>query len=274
MGSNQSSQMKQTTEVLNKSVTNVVNKNVVKAGAANSNVNSFEFTTGPRSDVKNCSINIGQKINASQKVKVMSQVQSLTELKSMLKSAVDNAASQNNESTSGFLSTAFGNQKSDTEITNILKNEIEQNITTENLTECNGLIDNINKGKLEFNGKWDCGQQGQIKIDQDLVSNQVVECFSDALQQAVMQNSNIADAVNKATQEQKSKQGGIAEAISAVMGPYAMIIIAIVIAMVVAIPLLLFAFKKGGGKINMPTINVPNPLEKPIAQFLKRASRG
>ncbi len=274
MGSNQSSSLKQTTEVLNKSVTNVVNRNIVKAGAANSNINSFEFTTGPRSDVKNCSINIGQKINASQKVKVMSQVQSLTELKSMLKSAVDNAASQSNESTSGFLATAFGNQKSDTEITNILKNEIEQNITTENLTECNGLIDNINKGKLEFNGKWDCGQQGQIKIDQDLVSNQVVECFSDALQQAIMQNENIADAVNKATQEQKSKQGGIAEAISAVMGPYAMIIIAIVIAMVIAIPLLLFAFKSGGGKLKMPTINVPNPLEKPIAQFLKRASRG
>jgi hypothetical protein len=58
------------------------------------------------------------------------------------------------------------------------------------------------------------------------------------------------------------------------MGPYAMIIIAIVIAMVVAIPLLLFAFKSGGGKLKMPTINVPNPLEKPIAQFLKRASRG
>ena len=43
--------------------------------------------------------------------------------------------------------------------------------------------------------------------------------------------------------------------------------------MVVAIPLLLFAFKSGGGKINMPTINVPNPLEKTVAQALRQASR-
>ncbi len=269
MGSNQSSQIKQTTEVLNKSVTNVVNTNIVKANAANSNVNSFEFTTGPRSDVKNCSINIGQKINASQKVKVMSQVSNLTDMKSMLKSAVDNATSQNNQATSGFLSTAFNNQKSNTEINNILKNEIENNITNENLTECNGLIDNINKGKLEFNGKWDCGQQGQIVINQELVSAQVVECFSDALQQAVMQNQNIADAVNKAEQANTSKVGGISEAISAVMGPYAMIIIAIVIGVIIFIPLIIFAFKSGGSS---ETPSSPQ-LEATIAQFLKKASR-
>jgi uncharacterized protein with GYD domain len=265
MGSNQSSQIKQTTEILNKSVTNVVNTNIVKAGASNSNVNSFEFTTGPRSDIQNCSINLGQKINASQQVKVMSQVSSVNDMKTMLKSAVDNSTSQNNEATSGFLSTAFNNQKSNTEINNILKNEIENNITNENLTECNALIDNINKGKLEFNGKWNCGERGQITINQEIVSAQVVECFANAAQEAIMQNTNIADAVNKAEQANTSKVGGVAEAISAVMGPYAMIVIAIVIAMVVAIPLLLFTFKSGG--------EVPSSIEPTISQFLKKASK-
>ena len=273
MGSNQSSQVKQTTEILNKSVTNMVNTNIVKAGASNSNVNSFEFTTGPRSDIKNCSINLGQKINASQKVKVMSQVSSVNDMKSMLKSSIDNAASQSNSATSGFLSTAFNNQKSNTEITNILKNEIENNITNENLTECNALIDNINKGKLEFNGKWDCGKLGQININQEIVSAQVVECFANAAQEAIMQNANIADAVNKAEQANTSKVGGVAELASAIMGPYAMIVIAIVIAMVVAIPLLIFAFKSGGSKSNNPTIDVPTPLENAVAQALRQAYR-
>jgi len=271
MGSSQSSQIKQTTDILNKSVTNVVNTNIVKASAANSNVNSYEFIN--EGDIKNCSYRLGQKINASQKVKVMSQVSSVNDMKAMLKSSVDNAMSQNNSATSGFLSTAFNNQKSNTEITNILKNEIENNITNENLTECNAIIDNINKGIYVNKGKWDCGQQGEIRIDQETVSAQVVECFANAAQEAIMQNANIADAVNKAEQTNTSKIGGIAEAISAVLGPYAMIIIAIVIAMVVAIPLLLFAFKSGGGKINMPTINVPNPLEKTVAQALRQASR-
>ena len=269
MGSNQSSQVKQTTEVLNKSVTNVVNKNIVKASAANSNVNSFEFTTGPRSDVKNCSINLGQKINASQKVKVMSQVSSVNDMKTMLKSAVDNATSQSNDATSGFLSTAFNNQKSNTEINSILKNEIENNITNENLTECNALIDNINKGKLEFNGKWDCGERGQINVNQELVSAQVVECFANAAQEAIMQNANIADAVNKSAQANTSKVGGVAEAISAVMGPYAMIMIAIVIGIIIFIPLIIFAFKSGGSS---ETPSSPQ-IEASIAQFLKKASR-
>ena len=45
----------------------------------------------------------------------------------------------------------------------------------------------------------------------------------------------IADAVNKSAQEQKAKQGGVAEAISAVMGPYAMIMIAIVIGIIIIV---------------------------------------
>jgi hypothetical protein len=60
MGSNQSSQLKQTTEILNKSVTNVVNTNVTKASASNSNVNNFEIIIGPRGDVKNCPLNLNQ----------------------------------------------------------------------------------------------------------------------------------------------------------------------------------------------------------------------
>lgn len=277
MGSKQSSEVKQSTEILNKNVVNVVTKNVNKAGAANNNNNSFELITGPKSDIKNCSLNIGQRINASQQIKAMSKATSLADMQSTMKSAIDSAMSQSSEATNSFLSTAFNDQKNKSEITAIMKNEVEQNVTTENLTECNGIIDNINQGRLEFNGKWDCGKQGNITVNQEILTAQVVECYSDAIQEALMKNSSIADAVNKAEQRAKSTNTGIGEAVSSIlssfMGPYAMIIIAIVIAMVVAIPLLLFAFKKGGGKLNMPTINVPNPLEKPIAQFLKRASR-
>jgi len=248
MGSNQSSQLKQTTEILNKSVTNVVNTNVTKARADNNNVNNFDLLVGEKADIKNCSLRIGQKINSSQKLKVMANVQSLSDLKTMLQTAVDNTTKQSNDATSGFLSTAFNNQKSDTEITNILHNEIENNVTSENLTECNAIIDNINKGVFELRGKWDCGTQGPIQIDQDIASAQVVECFSDALQQALMKNENIAAAVNKSEQENKSKIGGIAEAISAVLGPYSMIIIAVIIGIVLILGIGAYFILSGGGE--------------------------
>jgi nitric oxide reductase large subunit len=126
---------------------------------------------------------------------------------------------------------------------------------------------------LEGEGEWDCSKDGNITINQEILTSQVVECYSHVLQQSLMKNQNISDAVSRAEQANKSKNTGISEAIATAMGPFAMIWIVVIIAIVVAIPLLLFAFKSRGGKVNIPTINVPNPLEKAVSQALRQASR-
>ncbi len=74
-----------------------------------------------------------------------------------------------------------------------------------------------------------------------------------------------SSSVNKAEQANTSKVGGAAELASAIMGPYAMIVIAIVIAMVIFIPLIIFAFKSGGS--STPSV------EATVSQFLKKASK-
>jgi len=267
MGANQSAQLKQTTEVLNKSVTNIVNTNTTKANATQSNTNRYSIELGEGSELNCKEINLNQKIQSDQKLKVQAKISNVSDLKTMLKSAVDNATQQNNASANGFLTTAFNNQKSNTEINNILKNEIENNITTENLTECNAVIDNLNEGKLTLkkNAKINCDV---FRSPQEIATNQLVECYADAIQQALMQNENIASAVNKSTQSNKSENKGAAELVNAVMGPYAMIIIAVIVALVIFIPLIIFAFKSGGSSESV------SPVETAAAQYLRRIRKG
>ena len=263
MGSSQSSQIKQTTEILNKSVTNIVNTNKMSANAKSTNVNTFKFEIGEKGDVECDTFDLSQRIKSDQSVKVASKVSNAAEMKTLLKSAVDNAMQQNNTAVNGFLSTAFNNQKSNTEITNILKNEIENNITNENVTECNAIIDNANNGTILIRGKMKCKD---FSAPQEIISQQYLECFAEAASDAIMNNASINDAVTKVEQKNKSENKGAAELLSAFMGPYAMIIIAVIVALVIAIPLLIFAFKSGGSD---EAVSV----EATVAQYLKRRRR-
>jgi len=278
MGANQSSSVKQVTDITNRSITNVKNTSRITANTKNTNKNTFSLYIGPNGNLDCETISLGQKINATQNVSVSQKISSTNEMKTLLKSAVDNAVEQNNKSVNGFLSTAFNNQKSNTEITNILKNEIENNITNENVTECNSILDNANEGKIEIYGTMKCRT---LNNPQEIISEQLVNCFQDALQQAVMNNTNIADAVNKTKQANTSENKGVAELASALLGPYAMIIIAIVIGLVVFIPLLIWSF---GGSKGITDVTkavsdsglLPNPssgLQNPVQKLAKVWSR-
>jgi hypothetical protein len=258
MGSSQSSQIKQTTEILNKAVTNVVNTNKMSANASSTNVNRFTFRNTRTGEINCDIIDFSQSVKSDQVVKVASKISNANEMKTMLKSAIDNAMQQNNTAVNGFLSTAFNNQKSNTEINNILKNEIENNITNENVTECNAIIDNANRGIIINEGKLTCKN---LRNPQEIISSQYLECFADAASSAIMKNEAIADAVNKVEQSNKSENKGAAELVSAVLGPYAMIIIAVIVALVIFIPLMIFAFKSGGST------------EQPVAQYLRRMGK-
>jgi hypothetical protein len=261
MGSSQSTQVKQTTEILNKSVTNIVNTNKMSANAKSTNVNTFRFEIGEKGDVECDTFDLSQRIKADQTVKVASKVANAAEMKTLLKSSVDNASKQSNEAVNGFLSTAFNNQKSNTEITNILKNEIENNITNENVTECNAIIDNANNGVILIRGKMKCKD---FKAPQEIISQQYLECFAEAASDAIMNNEAIAAAVNKAESSNTSKNAGAAELVSSFMGPYAMIIIAVIISIVVILGLIMY-FVLGSSSTTTETT---------VSQYLRSMKKG
>ena len=231
MGANQSNEVKQLTSVTSKNITNLVNNNTTSASASNTNTNSFTFEN--EGTIKGCNLKLGQKITANQTVKVQSKITSAADLQNQLKMAVDNTMKQGNTAVNGFLSTAFSNQKSSVDIQNILNSTIENNVTNDNVTQCNAILDNANLGKIINKGTIKCGPNGSINNPQEIISTQMVECYSDALNSALMKNELIAKAVNNVAQDNSSKNAGVAEAITAItsglMMPFIILFVIILI---------------------------------------------
>ncbi len=213
MGANQSSQISQLNDILNQNVTNIVNKSRLMAEAKMSNVNSLDVEFGPNAVINCDNIDFSQKITSSQNLVLASKIQNEQELKTLLKSAIDNTTEQNNQSVNSFLATSFNNQSSNTDIKNIMKNIIETNITNENVNVCNAVIDNANQKRIVINGKVTCTSMNNA---QSIVNEQLVNCITDQLVKAAMQNEQIADAVNKSSQTNTSENKGIGEAIASI----------------------------------------------------------
>ena len=94
-----------------------------------------------------------------------------------------------------------------------MKNVIETNITNENVNVCNAVIDNANQKRITINGKVTCTSMNNA---QSIVNEQFVNCITDQLVKAAMQNEQIADAVNKSSQTNTSENKGIGEAIASI----------------------------------------------------------
>jgi hypothetical protein len=239
MGSSQSSHVSQTLEILNKSVTNLVTKNTNSVSARNANANSFNITFGEKaypSNPTNCPLSIGQKITASQKVKLMAKFKSLSDLKTQMKAALESTVKQSSDSEQGAMALALNAQESKQDINTKISNIIETNITNETLNEVNGFLDNVNTGILEFKGVYPC----PIKIDQGIVSEQIVEMLADAMVGNSVTTST--DSTISASSEQITKSvqkgpigeifGGIANIFS---GPFKIIAIGCVVVAVIGL---------------------------------------
>jgi hypothetical protein len=250
MGSSQSSSVKQTVEVLNKSMTNLVTSSTNSASAKNTNSNSFKISIGEKGDIQNCNFNLTQKINAKQAVKVMAKFSSEADLQTQMKAALKNSVDQSSQSTQAALATSIGVQNSKQEINQKISNIVETNITNETFNEVNGFLDNLNSGELEIKGKWSCAKTGgAIVINQDIVSEQIVELLSDAMigNKITTSTDTATEAVSK--QVLKSEQKGVIDAISGLVSSAAFAILAPIIAIVIIIAILMFVFKGSISKI-------------------------
>ena len=246
MGSAQSSSVKQTVEVLNKSVTNMVTTNTNIASARNSNANSFTVKIGEKGDISDCNFKFGQKINAKQAVKVMAKFQSEADLQTKMKTALKNSVDQSSSSTQAALATSLNCQNSKQEINQKVSNLVETNIKNETLNQVNGFLDNLNNGTLEILGKWSCAKSGGvIEINQDIVSDQLVELLSDALIGNKITNETDTSASADSKQKQKSDQKGVIDALGGLMTGPLMIIALIIVVGIIGV----FIFRKSISKI-------------------------
>ena len=114
-------------------------------------------------------------------------------------------------------------------------------------------------------------------IDQNFVFQQTANNIMESVFNSISQNEDVKKAIAEVQQTQKTESAGldtitgqIADVAKSAISGYTMIIIAVVAAIVLAIPILIFAFKSGGSS-EAPA--VAPAVETAIAQFLRKASR-
>lgn len=259
MGSSQSSEVKQTVEILNKSMTNMVTKNTNSASARNINANNLSITTGEKSryapgvDPNKCGgLTVSQKIKAGQTVKVMAKITKLSELKTQMKTALQNSIDQASTSKQAALATSLNVQNSKQSISQKVSNIVETNITDEVVNEVNGFLDNVNNGTFVFQGIIPCGA---FSINQEIVSDQVVSLLSDAMIGTSISNSTDTAAAAVSKQKTASEQTGVIGELAGLVGTMGMIWVAvigiIVLGVVFFLPTILKALGGGGSKMGM-----------------------
>jgi hypothetical protein len=222
MGASQSSQsVKQTVNVVNSAMNNMVSNNTTSATAKTINSNNINVKLG-NARITGCNINIGQKIKAEQNVKMMAKYTNVTDLQNEVKTALKNEVKQLSSTEIGALSGSLSIQNNEQSIDQYITNTVTNNVTQNVLNELNAYLDNANKGEYDLSGLvYTCKGNQSLTITQDIVSTQTAQMLSNAVIGNKVKDTSETSAAAKGEQEAKSKLQG---AISAVLGPLAALI--------------------------------------------------
>ena len=254
MGGNTSkSSVQQVNEFFNKTTNEFVSANSNEVSATNLNTQKI---TVAGSKFTKCNIDITQEIDATTvstgKMENKSIQDLSTELQNKAKTAIDNAATQNN----GFFSTAIANNteaRTDlkTTVTNIIDNTMKSTNVQKIFSDARNLQDlDFSHIEMECAPEYRVAGEKDLEINQKLKSAVVAKGVADNLTQALSQVivDNTVDTTVKQKAEQKN--AGLDDLIKAITSGWAMLIIgAIIILIILAMvgPKLLGAVKGGGG---------------------------
>ena len=250
MGAQVSTQVAtQTTTVVNRAMTNMVNKSTTSASAVNVNTNQIDLDlTG--ANIEGCDLDFNQMISATQSVKCMAKFQSVADMQSQLKAALQNEAKQASQAEQQALSLSVGVATGVSDVNQAISNYVETNITNETLNEVNSHLANQNGIEIKAKGlKMKCTKgQGKFVINQGIISQQTAEMLSDAVIGNKLSTETDSDAKARLDQEAKLKATGIQGVFSAI-GLTIMLPLIICVAIIAIFlgPSLISGMGKGGG---------------------------
>lgn len=208
MGASVSTQVaNQTTAVVNKAMTNLVNKSTSSASAVTVNSNKI-YIDLEGAKFTACNIEMVQKIKAKQDVKCMAKFTSVSDMKQQMKAALQNQVEQENKQKMEALSLSLGVSTGVQNINQAINNYVETNITNETFNDVNAHLANENgiifKGrKSEFDCRNTGGKIIGLTANQEIISEQTAALLTDAIMEAI--NDNVTDAATDTKGKQKSE---------------------------------------------------------------------
>jgi hypothetical protein len=239
MGNSSSSKVKKMNEVITSTSINTVNEQINSSSATQINRNEITFIVGR--DL-NCSLKTNQTIEAGQNLKVIAKIKSDADLKVTINSILDDTTQNHSEQVTGFLSTAVANSsESVSDITNRIKNDVNINIGSKLRNDINLFIEDLNKGLFIFGRDANCleGEQS-IVINQDIITNQIAELYSEAIVSAALKGDFTNKLVAELEQSSKQENTGLFESLGNLLGGMWIIFAIIGVVVIVIVALLLW----------------------------------
>lgn len=225
MGGSKSQTVKQflNMDAVNETIMNNITKNSTKVGSTQTNINKLKIVI--RGSVIGCKIKSNQKIDAKNVSTVDATVKEVVSMKTEIANAMEQNASSNMEMLTelGSLSDVIGksNQNIEQEINTTIRNIVETNITTENLSELFAEQVNINQEEFIIGGNFICPEgKGGLDLSQDITAVLAASAVTDNITEKLMETKLVNDLSAKAEASVKQENTGFAGIIDSIGGVF------------------------------------------------------
>lgn len=275
MGGNKSQTIKQflNIDALNQTITNNITRNATKVGSSQTNINKLKIVI--RGSVIGCQIKSAQKIDAKSVSTVDAAVKEVVSMKAEIANAMEQSAASNMEMLTelGSMSDLVGSSSQDIEqnINTTIRNIVETNITTENLTELFTEQVNINQEEFIIGGNFVCPEgKGGLDLSQDITAVLSATAVTDQMTDKLMETKLVNDILQTTDASVKQENTGFASIIDSIGGVFqgigsmyiasGLVVVCLCILALVALPMMMGGGGGGGnnnggggggGKMNM-----------------------
>ena len=214
-------------KALNENITNIITNNSQETSATGANIQGMKVVFG---DIIGCDVNLSQKITSKTMASSEFSAAEIAQLQSTISNDLSASAASALEKNSqmgselGALVTGDTNLEIKTQVDMEIKNLVENNITTNNLTKTVADQVNIQDGELNVK-RYDCTVgNATLNFSQDVISEVKAESVMSTLKEAIANNTMLNKMAATADSSASQSQGGIAEIADSVFGGIAGVI--------------------------------------------------
>lgn len=212
------SKSKQTTKIINDTLNQVVTN--VLTSTSNVVTNNVSAGQSVGFIIKNSTVTcdpptaslVSQRMTSDFKMVTQIGEETTSAIKNVLNSAADTTSDTFQKVLSSAGSLSYADSKNKTELSNIVKNIIETNVTTETL---NQIINNFSYNQDANITIEDSTFTGPCEVSQDMVVQLQTSAILNKVASLIEDNTQVADIVTKAETTQDITQNGVPEVIDA-----------------------------------------------------------
>jgi hypothetical protein len=246
MGPRVSSLTKISNDVLNKSMTDILQRNATNVSTNLQSGQSAKFTV--LNSVVECVPSDTSLINQSIQTNI-SMVDQITqetssEIKNLLKNAADSTSTQFQKITQELGGGLGLNAKQEQDISTKIQNIIETSVTQENLTSSAKSVSITQSGDVLISGTT---YKGPCSITQDLALSMQASAIIGNVMKAVSENQAVTEIVTTATQKQEVELKGLSDIVKSIGDAVSNILLASMAPLIVAGIVLVLVFPMLGG---------------------------